>query len=298
MKRLLAATAICLLLYAATGLCFVEPDELVVVRRFGRVIEPPRGPGAHFGLPWGLDQIDRIKPREIKRVMIGSIPVGRDTVSNQFLTGDRNLVNIRATVQYAIQDPVQYLFQFSAEETPLVSRLAQSTMADVLCGQPVDRVLTRGKQELGLRIRTRLQEAVEDYGLGLAIRSVDIGVGEPPAEVADAFNEVISALHEKQQNIHDAGSYARRIAASSAAESQRIRNESYAYRLSKVRRAEGEAESFERLLAEYIRRPDLTARRLYLETMAVTLPRFRSKLVVATEAGVDLSIVGERESDQ
>jgi len=298
MKRLLAVLALGSLLYGASGWYSVGPDELAVVRRFGRVLDPPQGPGAHLGLPWGLDRVDRIKPREVKRVTVGPLRFGRDAIDStpaQFLTGDRNLVNIRATAQYAISDPTQFLFQ-SDSVAQLVHRLTETATADVLCGQPVDRVLTRGKLELGILARDQLQSAVDEYQLGIIVRSVDFGAAEPPLEVAAAFNDVITALREKQQSIHDANSYARRAFSQGQAGAQRLRDESSAHQSRVVRRAEGEAESFERLLAEYERAPDLTARRLYLETMAATLPRLRSKLIVATERGVDLSIV--READK
>jgi membrane protease subunit HflK len=80
MKRMLGLIIVVSLAYAATGLYFVQPDEQVVVRRFGKPVGIPREPGAHFGLPWGLDRIDRVKPREVKRVTIGPVNLGGEAV--------------------------------------------------------------------------------------------------------------------------------------------------------------------------------------------------------------------------
>jgi len=278
----------------ATGLYFVRTDEQVVVRRFGRVLAEPREPGPYFGLPWGLDRIDRVKPSEVKRVTIGPLNLGGEAVGaslSQFLTGDRNLVNVRATVQYTIKEPARdYLFNSIAVDR-LVASAGEAAMTAVLAGQAVDDALTQGKRELAILIRDRLQASVEQYQLGVTIRSVDIGAVDPPAEVAEAFDKVFGALRQRERQINEADSYRRRTLAQAQADAQRIQDEARSYHAQRVREAEGEAKRFDNLLTEYVQSPDLTARRLYLETMAETLPRFRSKLIVDTGSEIDLSII-------
>jgi len=293
-KRTIALLTVCLLAYVATGLYFVRTDEQVVVRRFGCVLVEPREPGAYFGLPWGLDRIDRVKPSEVKRVTIGPLNLGGEAVGaslSQFLTGDRNLVNVRATVQYTIKEPARdYLFNSTAVDS-LVASAGEAAMTAELAGQAVDDALTQGKRELAILIRERLQASVDQYQLGVTIRSVDIGAVEPPAEVAEAFDKVVGALRQREQQINEADSYKRRTLAQAQADAQRIRDEGRSSRDRRVREAEGEAKRFSSLLAEYTLSPDLTARRLYLETMAETLPKFRSKLIVDSGSEIDLSII-------
>ncbi len=294
-RRVRLILALGLLAYAATGLCFVQPDEQVIVRRFGEALTVPREPGAHFGFPWGLDRIDRIKPREVKRVTIGPINVGGEAVgsaSSQLLTGDRNLVNVRATVQYTIKDARQYLFQTDAVD-PIVAAAGEAAVTEVLSTEQVDRALTLGKQELAVRVRDKLQVLVDKYSLGITIRSVDIGSVQPPPEVAGAFENVISAQRQREQQINHAESYANRATADANAAAQRIRDEARRDRDRSIRQAEGESRRFERLLTEYDRSPELTARRMYLETMSQTLPKFRSKLIIDTGSDLDLSIIRE-----
>lgn len=130
-----------LLGYAATGVHFVQPDEQALVRRFGRVQDPPWEPGPHFGLPWGWDRVDRIKPREVKRVTIGPLNLGGDAVGSgayHLLTGDRNLITIRVSVQYSICDPQHYLFQTASVDS-LVAKAGEAAMAEAVSRQPVDR---------------------------------------------------------------------------------------------------------------------------------------------------------------
>jgi len=287
---LLAALA-----YTATGLYFVQPDEQAVVRRCGRALATPREPGPHFGLPWGLDRIDRYKPREVKLVTLGPLQLGGQAVGAseaQFLTGDRNLIHVRASVQYSIKEPRRYLYQASQVDAA-VAKAGEATLTRVLASEAVDRSLTLGKQDLAVRTGNLLQDLADQYGLGIAIRSVDIGSVRPPVEVAEAFDNVISALRQREQQIYQSQSYASRSGAEARASAQRIRDEARAFRDGVLREAEGETARFEKLLAEYLLAPDLTARRLYLETIAETLPRFRSKLILDGGEGIDLSILGQ-----
>jgi membrane protease subunit HflK len=295
MKRVTIFLLIALVAYLATGVYFVQPDEQAVVRRFGRVLPAASEPGAHFGLPWGLDRVVRIKPREAKRVVIGPLQVAGDAVGrppSQFLTGDRNLVNVRATVQYSIADPPRYLFR-STSVDPLIAKAGEAALTEILAADSVDRALTLGKQELGIRAAEAMQRFADRYELGVLIRSVDVAAVEPPPEVAEAFANVTAALRQRERQINEARSFADRTVAQAGADAGRIVNEGRSYRDQTVRSAEADAERFERLLAEYRQAPELTARRLYLETMAATLPRFRSKLILDSGEKLDLSILRE-----
>lgn len=295
MKKLLAIVTIALAGWAATGIRFIQPDEQGVVRRFGAAERLPREPGPYVGLPWGLEQLDRVKPREIKRVAIGT-PIGSAASvgarPTQFLTGDRNLVNVRATVQYSISQPLDYLYRADALDA-LVAGSAEAALSRLLASSSVDHVLTEGKSELAVELAQQLQRRVDGYQLGILVRSVDIASVEPPAEVADAFNQVIAALRGREQAVNQAHSAASRMLAQARADAQSDLDAARSQHDQLLARAEGEAERFEKLLGEYQRSPELTANRLYLETMAATLPRFRTKLIVDSRAPLDLSILRE-----
>ena len=295
MKRFAILAAVAIAAYLATGLTFVQPDEQLVVRRFGAMQPAPLEPGARFGLPWGLDRVDRLKPREVKRVTIGPAEAADKATGArpaQFLSGDRNLVNVRATVQFTVNEPRRFLFRSAAVDR-LVATSGEAALSETLAGEPVDRVLTQGKQALGVRLAERLQTLVDRYALGVTIRSVDIGSIEPPAEVADAFDKVVSALREREQAVHQARSFASKTMAEAQGASQRIIDQGSAQHDRAIRRAQGEAARFESLLAEYRQAPALTASRLYLEAMAETLPKLRSKLIVDRGSDLDLSILRE-----
>jgi membrane protease subunit HflK len=294
MRRLPTLLILALGAWLATGIYVVQPDEQAVVRRFGRANRLPGEPGAHFGLPWGLDRVDRLKPQEVKRVTLGPATIDQAVGSSQahFLTADRNLVTVRATVQYTVSDPGKFLFQTAAVDR-LVATAATAVISEALAVEPVDRVLTVGKQELGVRFADLLQKCVGRYRLGIVIRSVDIATIEPPAEVADAFDQVVSAQRERERAIHQAESYANQTAAEARGSAQRILDRGRAERDRTIRLAQGETERFESLLANYERSPKLTAGRLYLDALAQTLPKLRAKLIVDSSSGVDVSILRE-----
>lgn len=296
MKRATMLIAFALIAYGATGIYFVQPEEQALVRRCGRLLPLPRQPGAHMGLPWGWDRVDRIRPRQVKRVTVGPLNLGGELAgssSSQFLTGDRNLINVRASVQYTVSRPADYVLRMENVDD-LIANAAESVLAQLVAGQAVDTAMTLGKQELGMAAMESLQSLANRYQLGIAIRSVDIRSVEPPPEVAEAFAKVVSALREREQKIHQAHSYANRVQAEAQANAQRLRDSARSHFDKVVRQAEGEAARFTQLAAEYRKSPDLTARRLYLQEISAILPRLRSKLIIASEDNVDISIFDPR----
>jgi membrane protease subunit HflK len=144
-----------------------------------------------------------------------------------------------------------------------------------------------------VRLVKLLQEQIEKYELGIAVQSVDFGAVEPPSEVADAFDKVTSAAREREQAVNQAQSFANRTIAQAQGDSEQLLNQARAYRDGTIQKARGETQRFASLLAEYERSPALTSTRMYLETMAQILPKFRSKLILDTDSQVDLSIMGQ-----
>lgn len=287
--------------YAATGVYTVAPDERALVRRFGRVVEVQSEPGLHFGLPWGLDRVDRVKPSETKAVTIGAAaPADRvlsampTDAAAQFLTGDQNLVNVQATVQYTIRTTPDgaksYLFG-SADPMKVISRAAESALSATLADQSIDVVLTTGKSVLADHVRDRLQEQLDGYGFGVEVRSVSLIELAPPPNVAEAFTRAASARSDRERLILESRTYANARIATATSEARESLDRATAERDRGVDLARSQADRFKKLLYEYQKAPELTATRLYLETMAEILPKFRSKVVIDKGQGVDVTIM-------
>lgn len=297
MKRVFGICLIALIAWLASGIYFVQPDEIVLVRRCGQLLTTPHEPGAHWGLPWGIDVAERIKPREVKKVSVGLMSLAGEVsggAATEFLSGDRNLVNVRAIVQYTISDPLEYVRQRAIAET-LVMKAAEASLAGVLAGQAIDRILTQGKTEIAALARDDLQAALTPYQLGVSVRSVELGSLEPPLEVAPAFAEVVSAQRTRERTINEAHSAASETVASATAAAQRAVNQAEGQREHKVKRALGEADRFEKMLVEYQRAPELTARRIYWDAMAEIMPRLKSKLLLDRGQKLDLTVFGNEE---
>jgi membrane protease subunit HflK len=280
--------------YAATGLYTVQPNEVAVVRRCGKLLDEIRGPGLHVGLPYGFDRVDKLRLMELKRVGVGiglaDRSVGRRLQPQQaeVLTGDRNLILISAVVQYRIAAPEKYLL--ATEDVPrLVEDATGSALTGVISSMSVDHVLTTERIQVQNNVQKKAQELLQRYGVGVEIVSVSLEGTAPPQEVAAAFRDVISAREDKQRLEHEADGYKNRLAPQARGESKRMKLAAQAYADELARMAEGDAARFTQMADELQDGRQLTTRRLILETMEKVLPRLK-KVVVDSEAGEHLDL--------
>ncbi len=297
--KVVAAGAIALLGYLATGLVAVSQDEAGVVRRFGAVMAEPWGPGLHLGMPWGIDQVDRVKTGQTRTLAVGargetSAPMSTrpDPAGDDFLTGDLNLATVEAIVQYRVADPVRFLFGSRSVEESL-SSAAGSALVRELAGRGIDNVLTSGRAEVADRVGRALQESADHLGLGVSIRAVRLGRVAPPDAVAPAFADADRARSDRRRAVVGAEEYRDRARADAEGRVVEVADRAEAHRDRLVQSARGEADRFTRVLAQAIRDPDATRRRLYLEALAELMPRFARKVVVEPGEPVDLTLFGD-----
>jgi membrane protease subunit HflK len=179
--------------YAATGVYQVLPGERAVVRRFGRVLPDASGPGLHFGLPWGMDRVDRVAVDRLQRVVVGyRDEAGRDAMpAGQLLTGDHNLVNVQATLFYKVKPEEAADYVAAADRVDgLVTRAAEAVMAEWVASRTVDETLLNGKVELRPVLVERVQQRLADYRLGVEVLDASVALVAPPDEVKAAFDDV------------------------------------------------------------------------------------------------------------
>jgi membrane protease subunit HflK len=297
MKRWIGpAIVTALLAYLATGLIVVAQDEVGVVRRCGAVLAEPWGPGLHWGMPWGIDRVDRVKPGQTRTLSIGArgmqaAPLARspDPDGDDFLTGDLNLVTVEAIVQYRVADPARFLFTAPSVEASLAAA-GESALMRAMAERGIDAVLTSGRSEAAEQVGRALQELADLQGLGVSIRAVRLGRVSPPAAVAPAFADADRARSDRRRAIVAAEEYRDRAEADARGQAVEIADRAAAALDRRVQVARGEAERFTRVLAEARKAPDATRRRLYLDALAELLPRFRRKVVVEPGQDLDLSV--------
>jgi len=285
------AAAFCV---AATSLVVVAPGELVMVRRLGRVIEPPWGPGLHWRLPLGIDRIDRVRSDAVRQLTIGSAgPPGADDEpsAGEVMTGDLNMLMVQATVQYRISQPMYYLLHVERVES-LLGKATAAAVARALSARGVDAVLRTDRQAIARAAEVDLAALASKYRLGVAILGLSLTDARPPAEVAADFAAAQSAESERDRRINDAESYEETtaIAAKSAADAKLESARAVADRRAVTSRAE--ADSFTLLAAEAERSRALTMRRLYIESVQALLDGVKRKIVVPAGGELDLTVLG------
>lgn len=276
--------ALVLVAYLATGFYSVGTNERAVVRRCGRALARQRGPGPHFGLPYGLDRVARLRAQETKRVGVGMTlaerAVGRKLLPRQAecLTGDRNLVILSAVVQYQVKDPNRYLFA-ATDPAKVVGDTAAAALASIVSGMKVDDVLTVRRSAIQAEALARVQADLDSYGVGVRVRAISLEGVAPPEEVADAFRDVIAARGDRERAINEAKGYANRLVPRAHGEAERVLAEAEAFSEEAVQRATGEAERFTKMQAQLDDHRQLTARRLIIETMEEILPRLNKVIL-------------------
>jgi membrane protease subunit HflK len=250
-----------------------------------------------YRLPYPFERADRVTVRA-RRVAVGfgiadGVTRREPTAAEaQFLTGDRNIVDVELMVQYAVQEPAKYLFRARDAEA-LIKVAAASCLAEAVADTTVDAILTTGKIEAQQRVHTALQDDLTAYGLGVQIWSVSIQRAVPPAEVRDAFAAVTSARVDRERIKDQADAYRQEIVPLAHGEAEKTKSEALAYRERRINEATGDAERFSRRLQEYRKAKRVTGDRLYIETMERLLPKMRTVIVDADGAAgaADLAIL-------
>jgi len=263
------------LLWIASGIYIVEPDEAGVVQRFGAYAYTT-GPGPHYHLPFPVETVKTPKVSQVRRVEIGFRSVyGRQGESLQnrrvpeeslMLTGDENIVDVQFSVQYQVGNPVDYLFKIAQPDETLKSA-AEAAMREVMGKAKIDSVLTSGKLKVQTDTKDLLQYMLDLYDSGIEVTAVQLQDVHPPHEVVDAFKDVASAREDKSRLINEADAYANDILPKARGRAAAILNEAAAYKEQTIRQAKGGADRFAALLAAYEKARDVTRERLYIETM-------------------------------
>lgn len=268
-----------LLIWLATGLYVVDPNEVGVVQRFGRVTGISEQ-GLHYHLPIPIEKVTCPKIKEINRLEIGfrTVDPGPPAkfreipLESRMLASDENLIDINFTVQYQISDPQIYLFHVRNQEK-MVRDAAESTLCEIIGKNKTGDVLTIEKHRIQQEAQDILQKILDTYQSGIKVVTVNLQDVHPPTEVADAFKSVASARDDKNRLISEAHNYCNDELPKSRAEATRTINEAEAYRDEIIRRAEGDAARFLQNYAQYKGAEEVTRKRLYLETMEQILPK-------------------------
>ncbi len=282
------------LAWLASGVYIVPADQQAVETRFGRVVSPRVMPGIHLSAPWPIDRVHKLKVQQLQRLVVGGEisdgVLGRtQPLASQFLTGDQNIIHLRAVAQYSVAVPADYLFSAEAVARA-VGAAVESELAHRLAGRNVDAALTTEKAAIQEEARAAAQRVLNDYRAGVALASINIEAATPPPEAADAFRDVASARADSARIVNESQGYSNDVIPKARGEAQQMLDAAQAYRQRKINEAQGDASRFTQVAAEYARAADVNGRRLYVETMEQILPRIK-KLLVDKNGNLDLTII-------
>ena len=273
----------------------VQPEETGIVQRFGKVVRTT-GPGLHFKLPFGVEGVRKVPTARVLKEEFGfrttkvATPGQRTQYAENkthkaeslMLTGDLNVIDVQWIIQYRIEDPVRFLFY--VRETPKTIRdITESVMRRVVGNRLGSDVLTVGRVEVSSEAKAEIQKILTDYETGVRLVTVELQDVTPPDAVKPAFNEVNEARQDRERTINQAQEQANKEIPKARGVAAQSISLAEGYALERVNRASGEANRFNAILDEYTRAPEVTRRRLYLESLANFLTEMKGVYIVDTE---------------
>ena len=267
---LLAVVAV---IWGFMGFYIVDEAERGVVLRFGRVMDLTVQPGLHWNPPV-VDEVSLVNVSELN---------AKTYENRAMLTTDENIIDIAVTVQYLIQDPVKYVIAVQDPELSL-DNASESAIRHVVGGNFMDQILTTGRDRMAADVQERLQDYMNAYNTGIFVSQVNVVDAQPPDAVRPAFDDVIRAREDEQRVQNQAQQYSNQIIPEARGEAQRRIEAANAYSAEVVAEATGDASRFDQLLTEYLKSPEVTRQRLYIDSIEDVMTA-SSKIMVDVEGG-------------
>ncbi len=285
-KKILLVILALIVLFTAVKT--VGPEEEGVVLQLGKYNRTLQ-PGLNFILPLGLEVMYKIPVQRQLKQEFGFRTTQADTRTRYatgdfsheslMLTGDLNLADVEWVIQYRIVDSYKYLFRVRDAEDALHD-MSEAAMRKIVGDRTVNEVLTVGRQEVASSVEVLLQRLCDEYENGIRIDQVVLQDVNPPESVKPSFNAVNQAQQERETLINQAESQYNRVIPRARGEALETIQLAEAYALNRVNIATGEAERFTSIYNEYVKSPEVTRKRIYLETMERIIPKLGNKIIV------------------
>ena len=295
--------ALIVIIWAATGFYQISPGEQAALRLFGKVQEPPTtDTGLHWWWPGPVGKKNVLLVNEVRRMELGfraAEGVAQSPVPDEALmiSGDLNIVDVRMVVQYDIKDMIQFLFRVNDPGEVTAGRnivagqpdgrtlkdAAEAALRLVVGQRSIGDVLAEERIEIEQATKNRLQDIMDLYGTGINVVSVNLQGVQAPQDVQAAFADVLQARQDKVTAVNQAQAFENQVIPEARGRAEQIIQPAQAFKQARIARAEGEAAQFKSVLVEYLKSPDVTRTRLYLEAMEDILPGI-SKIIVSPEA--------------
>ncbi len=291
-KPLFLGLIILLIIWAASGLYRVLPDEQGVVLRFGKFVNTTQ-PGLNYHFPYPIETALTPKVTKVNRLDVGfragsdsgfsSAGIADVPEESLMLTGDENIVNIDFSVFWVIKDAGNFLFKIQDPATT-VKAAAETAMREVVAKSKLQSILTEGRSKIEIETQEIAQSLLDEYESGIQITQVQTQKADPPDQVIDAFRDVQAARADMERAKNEAQAYQNDVIPRARGEAAKILQQAEAYKKQVVAAAEGEASRFLAIYNEYAKAKEVTQKRMYLETMEKVLANV-DKIIIEKNVG-------------
>jgi membrane protease subunit HflK len=285
---------VAVLVWMATGIYKVGPDEEGVVVRFGKYVETTKS-GLHYHLPTPLESVFTPKITKVNEIEIGGASrnsVGRRSGSRsqmnqerQMLTGDENIIDVGFSIFWRISDSKDYLFNLQKGAVS-IKAVAESAMREVVAKSKVQDIMTSRRNSIELEVKDILQQVLDGYQAGVLITQIKMNEVAPPVQVQEAFKDVQKAEADHDKTISQAMQRQNEIVPQARGQAERKIQEAEAYKARVIAEAVGQAARFTSVLKEYQKAKEVTRRRLYIETMEEVLGGANKTIIDSKRNGV------------
>ena len=292
----IAALAI-LAVWLMSGIYLVGPDEQGIVLRFG-AFHARTAPGINYHLPWPAETAYTPKVTRENQINIGYRVTGdansedsSDDIAQEslILTGDENIVDVNFTVFWVIKDAAAFLFNVdnpSGNSDATIKAVAESAMREVVGENQIERILTQDREPVQIRVRDLMQKTLDAYGAGVTITRVQMQKVDPPGEVIASYRDVQAARADQERLRNEAEAYANKIIPEARGQAARIVQQAEAYKQQVIAEAGGQANRFLSVYTQYRKAPEVTRKRIYLETMSQVFAPMNKVIVDDSAKGV------------
>ena len=270
-------------LWGLSGFYIVDEGNHGVETRFGKYINITQS-GLNWHLPAPIERVDIVNVKQQRYIEVGYRSGGSEQVTGSvpkealMLTKDENYVDVRLAVQYQVKDAQQFIFNVVNPALTL-KQVTESALRGVVGSSTMDFVLTQGRSEIVTLIKKELQDVMDSYQSGIQITSVNLQDAQPPEQVQNSFEDAIKAREDEQRLINEAEAYSNDVVPKARGAAARKIQEAEGYKEQVIAQAQGETNRFTKLLTEYTKAPDVTRKRLYIESMESVLADTNTVLV-------------------
>ncbi|WP_035882327.1 FtsH protease activity modulator HflK [Cupriavidus metallidurans] len=278
-------------IWLASGFFMVQEGQTAVILQFGK-FKYSTGPGINWRMPWPIQSAEVVNLSAVRSVEVGRATSIKDSnlKDSSMLTQDENIIDVRFTVQYDIQDASEFLFFNKTDrggDEELVTQAAETSVREIVGRNKMDAVLYENREQIAQSLAKSIQSILTAYKTGIRVISVNVQSVQPPEQVQAAFDDVNKASQDRERAISEGQAYANDIIPRAKGAAARLKEESEAYRSRVVAQAEGDAARFRSVQSEYAKAPQVTRDRIYLETMQQIYAN-SNKILVDAKSGNNL----------